>query len=226
MVIAPGVSLSPAQVMSAPVFKNWADRLDRDWRGTVIVNNADVRGGEIHMLQVTIAQERKPWPESVTLRSETVDVLVIVTDGHHRWVVFTRQERQAASGYVYSNVAGGRDWERSPEEAAQQELTEELGLENVRVGYRIELTRLVDRPRLASPGITNELVHYMLATICVAEGDVEELLDELDRKKTGVAAEGEVITLYVIVAGESRRFIGDQTDPDSKTELSLLLAGL
>lgn len=81
--ISAGILLTPQEVMEVPVFKDWVNRLSADWRGEVTINAADIWGEpeQFHMLQMTVAREGSPWPVMITLRSETVDVLVIVTDG-------------------------------------------------------------------------------------------------------------------------------------------------
>lgn len=224
--IGDGVSLSPQQVAEVPAFKDWASRLDPTWRGEVTVTAVDAWDGAVHMLQLTIAREGNPWPTKVTLRSETVDVLTIVTDGTQTWIVFVEQERDAASGRVFSNPAGGREWSEAVYRAAERELWEELGLASATAQFHVSLSFLVTRPVLATPGITNERVHMMEAVIKVASQDLEAFLEELRGKSTGVTAEGEDLTLSVIPADQARRFIEGQPDPDAKTLLALLYAGL
>jgi hypothetical protein len=74
---------------------------------------------------------------------------------------------------------------------------------------------------LASPGIINERVYMMKAVIHVAPEDFEAFLEELRGKKTGVTAEGEELTLSVVLADQARGFILGQPEPDGKTLLSL-----
>jgi 8-oxo-dGTP pyrophosphatase MutT (NUDIX family) len=211
-----------------PLFRDWADRLGAEWRGEVVINAADIWGEpeQVHMLQMTVAREGSPWPVRITLRSETVDVLVIVTDGTRQWVVFVEQEREAAGGRVFSNAAGGREWSEDPNEAANRELWEELGLDDTDIEFGVELALLVPRPVLASPGITNERVYMLKAVIQVAPEHADAFLQELRGKRTGVTAEGEDLTLTVQPAGDARSFVLGQLDPDGKTLLSLACAGL
>lgn len=226
--IGAGVPLSASQVVAAPVFKDWVNRLGADWRGEVTINAADMWGKpkQVHMLQMTVARKGSPWPIAVTLRSETVDVLAIVTDGAERWVVFVEQERDAIGGRVFSNVAGGREWSETADEAASRELWEELGLDRTNIKFDVKLSLLIPRPVLASPGITNERVHMMQAVIRVSPRDLQTFLEELRGKKTGVTAEGEDLALTVQLAKRARGFILNQPNPDAKTLLSLAYAGL
>lgn len=226
--IGAGVSLSPQEVVEVPVFKDWVNRLSVDWRGEVTINAADIWGEpkQVHMLQMTVTREGSPWPVRITLRSETVDVLVIATDGVKRHVVFVEQERDASGGRVFSNAAGGREWSETVDEAANRELWEELGLSGTGIKFGVELSLLIPRPVLASPGITNERVYMMKAVISVLPHHFDAFLEELRGKKTGVTAEGEDLTLTVQLADQARSFILEQSDPDAKTLLSLAYAGL
>lgn len=226
--VSSGVSLSPREVAETSVFRDWANRLGADWRGEVTINAADIWGDprQVHMLQMTVAREGSPWPVRITLRSETVDVLVVVTDGVRRWVVFVEQEREASGSRVFSNAAGGREWSETADEAANRELREELGLDDTGIKFGVALSPLIPRPALASPGITNERVYMMRALVRVAPEDLETFLGELRGKKTGVTAEGENLTLTVLLADQAREFILRQPDPDAKTLLSLAYAGL
>jgi 8-oxo-dGTP pyrophosphatase MutT (NUDIX family) len=226
--IGADVPLSLLEVEEAPVFKDWADRLPPDWDGEVTINAADIWGEpeEVHMLQMAVATQGSPWPVRITLRSETVDILVIVTDGTKRYVVFVEQEREATGGKVVSNAAGGREWSETVRRATERELWEELGLDNTNIQFEVELSGLIAGPVLASPGITNERVHMVKAVISVAPRDFGAFLEELHGKKTGVTAEGEELTLIVQPVDQARTFIADQQNPDAKTLLSLAFAVL
>lgn len=226
--ISPGVPLSPQDIRDSPVFQDWADRLDPDWQGEVTINAADIWGEpeQVHALQMTVARQGNPWPVMTTLRSETVDVLTLVTDGDQEWVVFVEQDRDASGGRVISNVAGGREWPETAEAAARRELWEELGMNDTSARLEFDITPLVPGHVLASPGVTCERVYMMCAVIHVVSADREMLLNELRGKKTGVTAEGEDLTLHVLPANQARSFILGQPDPDGKTLLALALAGL
>ena len=220
------VPLSLQEVKKAPVFKAWVDRLPLNWRRTVVtIHAADIWGEpeEVQMLQMTVARKGSKWPVKITLRSETVDILVIVTDGTKRYVVFVEQEREATGGKVISNAAGGRERSETVNRAAERELWEELGLDSTNIQFSVKLSQLIPQPVLASPGITNELVHMMKAVISVLPEHLEMFLEELRGKKTGVTAEGEELTLIVQPANRARSFIIGQREPDAKTVLSLAL---
>lgn len=223
--IGAGVPLSPQEVEEAPIFKDWADRLDADWDGEVTIDAADIWGSPavVHMLHMTVARPGSRWPARVTLRSETVDILVIVTDGTERWVVFVEQEREAAGCRVVSNVAGGIEDPETMAEAADHELWEELGLNDTKIRFRVKVSALIPEPVLASPGILNERVYMLQAVISVAPRHLKAFLKELHGKKTGLKSEGENLTLIVQPANKARDFIVNQPAPDAKTLLSLAL---
>lgn len=215
------VPLLPKQVQKSEVFQDWASRLGPEWRGRVNVIAADIWDGEIQALHVAVTPDGDPWPTKAILRSETVDILTVFTNGFERWVMFVEQFRPAAAAVVISNVAGGRKWTESPTKAAEREMTEELGIEL----STVELVSLAPKPVLATPGITNECVHMFMATISVT-GSTEAFLQEFKAKKTGVTEEGEEITLWPVPTDQARAFILRQSNPDAKTLLSLGLAGL
>jgi len=80
--IGPGVGSSASEIAQAYVFQEWVDSLHSTWRGEVTINAIDQWKGEIHAIQMTVAREDNPWPVPITLRSETVDVLTVITDGN------------------------------------------------------------------------------------------------------------------------------------------------
>ena len=177
---------------------------------------------------MVVAPDGSPWPFYLTLRSETVDILVLVrdTDEQAAHVVFVEQDRPATGTRVISNVAGGREWDETALESAVRELGEELGLADLNEGIETCVTYLLPNPVLATPGLTNERVHMMRADVRVSPDRIGGFLRKLRGKRTGVFAEGEDLTLHVIPAAEARAFIAGQPEPDAKTLLSLALASL
>lgn len=223
IILGPGVTVTREQVETSPVFSDWVARLGPAWQGEVTVTDADFWGGEVHALQVTVAAEGDPWPSKLTLRSETVDVLVVVTDGERNRIIFVEQYRPAAGAQVISNVAGGLGWSESPLEAAGREVAEELGLDS---SVQVEYALLAPNPVLATPGLTNERVHMVRAVIRISAVDYESFMSQFRGKRTGVEAEGESIVTHSVPASQARDFILSQSDPDAKTLLSLGLANL
>lgn len=223
IILGAGVTQPETLIVNSPVFKDWAARQGAEWQGTITISDIDFWGGEVHSLQVTIKGDDDPWPSKILLRSETVDVLVIVTDGERRYVIFVEQYRPALGAQVISNVAGGVNWSEPPLIAAERETIEELGLQQgTRVTYKLLLLSSV----LVTPGATNERVYLTTATIKVFSYELDFFVEHFRGKLTGVEAEGERIVTHVVAAEEARAFILAQPHPDSKTLLSLSFAGL
>ena len=227
LTIGPGSTTLPNnKVWRSHLFMGWALSLSPEWEGKVKVNAVDEWDGEIHAIQMTVTRRGNPWPVPVTLRSTTVDVLTIATAGKDYWVVFTEQDRDAVGSAVVSNVAGGLVRGQTPEQAAQKELEEELGLQDVRTKFDVDIAPLLPKPVLPTPGMINERTYMMLATISVAPKNITAFLNELRGKHTGVKEEGEHIKLHVVPAHDARRFITEQHNLDAKTLLSLGCAGI
>lgn len=220
--MGPGVQITLAELQESLLFQDWARR-EVESVQEVVVTSADTWGGELRMVQMRATALRHPWPHTVTLRSETVDVLTEITDGTRRWVVFVNQERIAAGCRVTSSPAGGREWHEDPVEAAIREVREELGLAD---DVMIKVERLLPHPVLASPGAINERVYMMRATITVAPDKTDAFVASLHGRNTGVEAEGEEIVLAVVTSDIAWQVASEGRDSDAKTLFSLSLAGL
>jgi len=223
--VAPEVWYDTEQIRESVIFSNWSKRLPDNWQGSVTILDVGW-GGEIHVISMEVRHSGTPHPVKVLLRSATVDVLMRIKSPRTDHVVFVKQLREAVPGMVLSNVAGGIDGNEEPEQAAKREASEELNLSDISADYELELTRLVNAPLLASPGIINEEVHFFMATLTVSLADIAELLESLEDKRTGLTAEGEDLHLAVVKASEAKEFILSQPHPCAKTLLSLLAAGL
>jgi len=224
--VATDVEFTEQQIRESAIFANWEKRLPAGHQWSVHVLDIGW-GGAIHMITMEVVHEGNPYPVKVILRSETVDVLVRVVSPRTNHVVFVRQLREAVPGVVVSNVAGGIDGDEDPMEAARREVFEELGLGDIpEEDYTLEIVPLLNMPLLASPGIINERVHFMMATIHVSVSKLADMIDSLEGKRTGVSAEGEDLTLTVVPAGEAVQFVLGQRQPCAKTYLSLRTAQL
>lgn len=222
--VAQGVEYTAEQISESAIFTNWSKRLPDGWQGSVKILDVGW-GSNIRVITMEVVHSSIPHPVKVNLRSATVDVLVRIRSPRTDHVVFVKQMREAVPGVVVSNVAGGIDSGETPEEAAKRELTEELGLDDISLEkYTLEITRLDDDPWFASPGIINEEVYFMCATLTVKLSDVDEVLEMLEGKRTGVDAEGEDLTLLTIHASEARSTIKGSSNRCLKTLTSLQLA--
>jgi 8-oxo-dGTP pyrophosphatase MutT (NUDIX family) len=226
------VQISEQQIRDSALFRDWLSRLDPGWSGTVTVNEVDVRDHQLWLAQLTVQADDRRYPSKLVLRSETVDVLTVLTDGKRSYVIFLYQERLAAGGgLVVSNPAGGKGWHETPEEAGMRELLEELGLRPADVDkFRIELSRIYPRPVLVTSGLTNERAFMFKAVLHTTPAELPVVVEQLSAKRTGVFHEEEELTLVVVRYGEAAWFIDNPKPPvkevDAKVLLSLRLAGL
>jgi len=222
LVIGPGVKATEKKVRSSLLFADWMKRRDSNWKGTVTVNVADIwkTDRKIHALYLTVEEKGDPWPVQFILRTETVDVLTILTDGIERHIVFVAQYRPAISAFVMSNVAGGIEQGETVEGAAEREVRQEIGLEK---SIKFSLERLQQKAVLASPGMINERTYLLKATIRVDTKRLAKLLKQLKGKRTGVKQEGEILKTCTRPDKRAMQFIESQPNPDAKTLLSLSL---
>jgi 8-oxo-dGTP pyrophosphatase MutT (NUDIX family) len=228
LVITRCVDATAQQVRDSGLFRNWVSYVDPKWKGKVTVEVADIweEDGKIHALHLAVEEVGSRWPVRFILRTETVDILTILTDGIRYHVAFVTQFRPAAWQTVISNVAGGIEEGEGVEEAARREVREELRLDDtVMFSMRFSMRRLAN-PVLASPGMINERTHLLQAVAQMDANALTTLLKELEGKQTGVKAEGEVLKTFTRPAAEALNFIKLQPSPDAKTLLSLSLANL
>lgn len=221
-----GIEHKLRAIQASPVWKDWRRRLGPHWQGRVVVNAIDEWKNQIHSLQLTVQRKKKPWAEPITLRSETVDVLVTVTDDPNNtlanlYVVLIQQWRDAVGRNVTSNVAGGKAWDETIEAAADRELREELLLDRYKHSIEAHLMPLVPYRIYASPGMLSERVYMFRAHLQLRPGDLRHFVKHLENNIMGNPEEGEVITAYMLPASEVwRKLTTEEAEVDSKTLLS------
>ncbi len=220
--IGSDVGLTEKMVRESALFQAWAGRAGEVNYHQIRVVAADVWGGHVQKLMLAVLIEGESWSHYFTLRSDTVDVVTVITDNERSVLAFTEQYRPAAGARVMANVAGGIEFGEGPLEAAGRELPEELGLD---ASIKPQLELLIPQPVLATPGLTNERVYMVRAVIELPAQAYDELVDQLDGKHTGVAAENESIIVRLQPPDKARAFITQQANPDAKTLLGLQLAG-
>lgn len=182
----PGLDVTAVEVVRCPIFKDWYNQ-DPGRYARVVVNDVGMRGGKIRNLHVTTYGQGDP--ERFILRGPTVDVLVVVGNGEGREkIALVGQYRSALHRWILSNPAGDIEPGEEPEEAAEREVREELGLDD---RIKIRLSWLIPTPTAVSPGSINELAYFMRADIDIEPDHYDRFVASLDGRRAGVAEEGE-----------------------------------
>lgn len=223
IVIQAATDLTEQEIRESQLFKDWLSRVPAGRHTRVVVNDVHERGGAIRSLHLTMVGDKRS--ERFILRTPTVDVLTILTDGEREYIAFVEQYRASMGARVMSNIAGGIDDGESPEDAGLREMSEEL---THGVVGGIKIARLVPVPCAASPGMINELVYFMKATLTVGPDELTDLVNELDGKSTGLAEEGEELVVHIVPRKRAYGFILEQGKRfvDGKTIQSLALANI
>jgi len=210
--------LSDEQIRQSTLFLSWLTE-QRVPVAEVMVNGVGYWDNDVQMLQLAVKVEGGKWWEYFQLRLPTVDVLTMVTDGTRRRVVFVRQYRPALGQWILSNPAGGIDRGETPEDAGVREVREELGLDE---SVDITISRLIDAPCAATPGGINEQVLFMFAVIHLTPGGFDKLIQDLEGKQAGLAAEGEEVAVVTADYSDALTWVTQGEEiPDAKTILSL-----
>ncbi|HEU5122085.1 MAG TPA: NUDIX domain-containing protein [Candidatus Saccharimonadales bacterium] len=199
--------LTPQQIRESPLFKKWTSSLNDDRHQRVVVNDIDVRGGEIHTLHLTV--DGKGWPERLTLCAETVNVLVILSDGARKRIAFVSRYCAGVGHRVLSNPEGTVREGETRKEAAVRIVREALGLPE---GLRMQVGKLISRPCLPAPGMTNEKVHFMRVTIQTSSARLWELVRQLAGTETGDDEEaGKLVVRVAHYVGALELFLDAET---------------
>jgi 8-oxo-dGTP pyrophosphatase MutT (NUDIX family) len=213
-------------IYDSRLFQEWARRLDPSRPVDVTVTKAGIWGepAEVHLLQITHATKDDPWPHVLMLVPPSVDVLTMATDGVNYFLFFVEQYRPAVGARIISNVAGGTEW-GDPEAAARRELREELEFPS-EVEY--QLWPLMDGFRKVTPGLISEETAFFMAEFHLPNySSLADFVSAMQSKQTGIAEEGERITIHPVPLAEVWQFVRqDSNNIDLKTEASLMYAGI
>lgn len=158
------------------------------------------KGRVVHLMAERIVLPNGHEMELEVVRHPGASAIVPLTaEGE---VIFIRQYRHAAGGFIYEVPAGKLDKGEPPELCAARELTEEAG---VIAGRLTRLGSIV-----TAPGFTDEVIHLFLA---------EEL-----RPAQTAHEESEVITLLRRPLGDCLEMISQGEIIDAKSICALFMA--
>lgn len=209
IVLGSGVNnTSEEEIRQSPLFIQWLKRIanSREIVLTKVTVAAVYKLGkaqEIKIIQLEAnacsSDGRNLDGIAVTLRSDTVDVLHIVTCQGRDYVLHVSQLRVPAGQRVVSNVAGMVDAGETKESAGRREGKEEIGMD-LPPGKMIRLNDVLrhEHPYLTSSGTTNEQVD-MFAHICEVSPST---LKELQGRYGGLQEENEQTQVSVVVPFE------------------------
>lgn len=214
-----------AAVESIP-FREWLTHLD--WRFHVkhitfqsvdMVGSDDKRRVLFIKFKADVVDDRGRFiPGIVFMRGGSVGILVILNCKDEKYAALTLQPRFPAGSYAFPEIpAGMLDGAGNFSGIAAKELQEELGL-SINERELQDMTELVYGKRwcgvYASPGGSDEFFRFFLYCKDISAQE----LYRLQGKRTGVAAEGEHITLVNFPLKDVPLFV-----PDAKTLSALCL---
>lgn len=179
------------------IFKQWLASLDPRFAvSEVLIHAVDCRGEvcpeNVMFVRMRVRAANASFEQIVELRGGTSVMLVVLCCQGIEYTVLVRQARLATGCWDLAEIPAGMIDGGSFGGAAARELDEELGL----VFSERELTDLTCGEGVyLSPGLLDEQARFYLAQREVTPAE----LAALRGKATGVAGEGESITLEVIL---------------------------
>lgn len=184
-------------VLGSRIFVDWKDSLDRRFKvSSLEIQTVDFRGGihsaeTVMFVRLLVTEQDSAFQKVVQLRGGTVVILPVFLCEGAEYTVVIRQPRIATGHYDLAEVPAGMIDGGTFGGAAARELEEELGL-TFREEELVELTN--GEGIYLSCGLLDESARFYLAERTVDSN----FLEDLHGRTTGVAEEGETITVNVV----------------------------
>jgi ADP-sugar diphosphatase len=186
-------------IFSWPVFREWVINIRKQFKmDFVVIQSVDKFGLKLGFVKVhgnVIDDEGTQLPAVALLRGGSVGILVVLNCEGQKYTLLTNQARVPIGGYTLEIPAGMLDANGDFTAVAAKELKEETGIEINKSQLTALSTYDEKRPGFfPSPGGCDEFIAlYSYETTASPE-----LIQKLQTRQTGVAEEGEKITLQVI----------------------------
>ncbi|MEK7628078.1 MAG: NUDIX domain-containing protein [Patescibacteria group bacterium] len=203
-------------------------RIYRDWTASirpdagierVTLDAVDFRGKpsaeNVLFVRMKVRTKGKPFDQVVQLRGNSVGMLVILIVDDKRYTVLTQQTRLPTGGMLCELPAGMVD-SGTFVGAAAKEIAEEVGF----VFREQDLIPLSREPIYLTPGLLDEAMQFFAIEHHLTQAE----LDDIVGRVTGVAEEGEVITLKVVPLDHTMHHA--HAGRDAKAHIALMLYGL
>lgn len=195
------IGIEIQEVTAARQFTDWFASVDRARFNlrSIHIQSVDKFGPRIGFIKFkvdVVDSEGKFIPGIVFARGGSVAVLAILRCEGEEWAVVTIQPRLATGDFEFVEVCAGMlDGEGNFAGVAAKELDEELGLK-LGASQLTDLTELGGMPAgiLLSPGVLDERMRIFGFVKDVTPAE----LDEISRRTTGNAEEGEQIKLKLV----------------------------
>lgn len=213
------------RAVESKMFKDWITKACTKYVvNAVVIQSVDAftpaKLGFIKFKARVIAKDYTKPPSIVFMRGGSVAILIVIKcDNGKFYSVLTKQHRVAIGGPLFEIPAGMLDGNGDCTYVAAKELEEETGIAISKGDPNmVDLTAMMygaETPGVyPSAGACDEYMRIFLYTTSMTY----EKIQEIDKKKTGVAEEGEVITVVVVPFNELAR-----KAPDMKTLSALAL---
>ncbi|MFA5358814.1 MAG: NUDIX domain-containing protein [Patescibacteria group bacterium] len=187
--------------INSRIFKNWKNSLSRKFKiSHIFIQAVDFRGEatakNVLFIRMKVTCANLLYPAVVELRGNTVVMLPIIDVDGEIFTVLVRQPRIATGKIALPELPAGMIDNGTFSGAAARELYEELGLV---VGQKELIDMTENLPASAngiyfSPGMLDEKAKFYMIKLVMTR----KKMQELQNKITGVANEGEKITLQIL----------------------------